>query len=299
MQLLRPPPLKQGDRVRIVSPASPPPREIVEGSAGLLAQWGLKVEFGDHVHDRYGYLAGTDEARLADLNAAIRDPGVRAIFASRGGAGSYRIAQGLDFDALRNDPKHIIGFSDITALHLIALKRIGLAGFHGALGGGRHEAEVNGRVRSALMDDKELSLWSDPENPTSALSNGGIAEGRLVGGNLDMIATCAGWALPDLTGAVVCMEAVRVGIGHLDRLLTMLRQGGHLAGIRGVAVGQFTEIDAKKGVTAVDILRDHLGRLNVPVLGGLPFGHGGRNLCFRLGTPVRLDGTAGTLNETS
>ena len=263
----------------------------------ILEEWGLRVELGDHVHDRHGYLAGKDEVRLADLNAAIRDPGIRAIFASRGGAGSYRIAAGLDFAALRNDPKHIVGYSDITALHLVTLKRLGLIGVHGSLTGGPHKSEVNSRLKGVLMQGKSLSIAADPENPTASLSNGGHAEGRLVGGNLDLIATCAGWALPALDGAVLCIEAVGVGIGHLDRQLTMLRQAGHLSGIRGVAVGQFTDINPKKGVAAVDLLRDHLEQLNVPVLGGLPFGHGSRNLCLRIGTTVALVAAGGELRE--
>ena len=114
------PRLRAGDRVRLVSPASTPEREQVARSAEPLTTWGLTVEIGRHVFDRFGhYLAGRNEDRLADLNDALRDPGVRAILATRGGKGAYRIASGLDFAAARRDPKPLVGFSDVTILHLV------------------------------------------------------------------------------------------------------------------------------------------------------------------------------------
>ena len=129
--LLVPKKLRVGEKIRFVSPASTPDeREVVE-RAKILEDWGIKVDFGQHVFKKMGYLAGTDDDRLADFNDALRDPEVRAIFATRGGKGSYRIADRLDFEAVKRDPKYVVGFSDITVLHLSLYRQCKLVGLHG------------------------------------------------------------------------------------------------------------------------------------------------------------------------
>jgi muramoyltetrapeptide carboxypeptidase len=166
----------------------------------------LQVELGHHVFSETGYLAGTDEQRLADINDALRDEGVRAIFATTGGKGSYRIADKLDFAAAARNPKPLIGFSDITALHLALLRESRLAGVHGPLSSWSEEfigPESVESLRSSLMTDADIVLRSDPVESTSALTTRGKAVGPLIGGNLDMLAICAGWALPSLDGAIL------------------------------------------------------------------------------------------------
>ncbi|MYV39652.1 hypothetical protein GT030_12425 [Streptomyces sp. SID1328] len=130
-QTVRSPRLRPGDRVRIVSPASPPSREGVARGVEVLKSWGLRVELGEHVFDQWGYTAGRDEDRVFDLNAVFTDSGVRAVIATRGGKGAYRIVDDLDIGALRRDPKPLVGFSDITHLHLALWARGGLASLHG------------------------------------------------------------------------------------------------------------------------------------------------------------------------
>jgi muramoyltetrapeptide carboxypeptidase len=129
---LHPSRLQPGDVVRLVSPASTPSRESVDRMVRHLSSLGLEVELGAHVFDRLGYLAGRDEDRLADVNDALRDPRVRAVIATRGGKGAYRIAAHLDFDAARNDPKLVVGFSEITFIELALLRALGLCSLHGA-----------------------------------------------------------------------------------------------------------------------------------------------------------------------
>lgn len=131
--MLMPPKLKTGDKVRFVSPASAPERETVFKRARLLEDWGLEIDFDRYTFKRDGHFAGADMERLDDFNAALRDPSVRAIFATRGGKGSYRIADLLDFDAAARDPKVVVGFSDISILHLSLWKHCKLVGIHGAL----------------------------------------------------------------------------------------------------------------------------------------------------------------------
>lgn len=270
----------------------------MEKRKAIYESWGLKVEIGEHVFDKDGYLAGPDAARLADLNAAFRDPEVRTVIATRGGKGSYRIAGGIDCDAVRRDPKLLVGFSDITILHLYLWRSCRLAAIHGALmedADGAIGATAMESHRRVLMDGGGLLLKADAGNPTARLTTQGKAEGILLGGNLDMIGTATSWALPDLSGAILLIEAVGMERGQVDRLMTMLARGGHLADLAGIAVGQFTGMRCAGPWNFIDIVRPYLEGLGVPILGGLPVGHGADATTIPVGTPARLDADAGTL----
>lgn len=297
--MLMPPPLRPGDKVRFVSPASSPEKDRVLRNAEILKGWGLDVDFGEYAFSKWSYLAGTDEERLADINAAVRDPEVRAIFTTRGGKGSYRIADQVDFAAVRRDPKFVIGFSDITALHLSLLKHCHQVGIHGAFSLGPGEESVSpythDSLRQALMTTEDLVIAARPEEPTSRLTTSGTAEGRLIGGNLDMVAASAGWALPDMHGAILLLEAIGLYPGQVDRQMTMLRKAGHLNGLAGVAIGQFTDFEFDRAYSVIDILREHLAELKVPILGGLPLGHGDSPASVFIGAVAELDATAGIL----
>jgi muramoyltetrapeptide carboxypeptidase len=293
-----PAPLRPGDLIRFVSPASAPNRDHVEWSADLLRGMGYAVDYGRNAFNKLNYLAGTDDERLADLDEAMRDPKVRAIFATKGGKGSFRIADRLDFAAARRDPKFLVGFSDITALHLALLRHGAGGSVHGALRGDVRDSSGSTHgpsLAELLTGSGPVSVAAQSGEPTAALSNGRSAIGPLIGGNLDMVTTCAGWALPPLGGAILLLEAVGMFLGAIDRQLTMLRKGGHLDGVAGIALGQFTDINPSGSWSIVDLLRQHFEPLGVPILGGLPLGHGATAESFPLGYLTRLDGTAGTL----
>lgn len=292
MIAVMPPRLKPGDKVRFVSPASTPEKDQILQRAELLESWGLKVEFGKHAFSSYARFAGTDEERLSDLNDALRNSDVRGIFATRGGKGSYRIADRLDFEAVRRDPKLLIGFSDITILHLMLWKRCGLIGVHGAVTLWESCREP---LRNMLMGPDDVVIQSRAHEPTSALTTDGCAQGRLIGGNLEMLATAAGWALPNLKGAILLLEAVNSRLGQVDRQLTMLSKAGHLEGVAAVAVGRFTGFELTGSFTIIDLLREHLGRLDVPILGGLPLGHDEEPLAIPVGASALLDAAAGEI----
>lgn len=270
--------------------------------AEILEGWGLQVDFGEHAFNKLAYLAGTDEQRLSDINMAFRDHSVRAIIATRGGKGSYRIADQLDFEAAQLDPKLVVGFSDITAIHLSLCKHCRLAGIHGTLmdyRDGNISEHSAASLRDVLMTSQDIVLCTRPDEPTSALTTSGVANGVLMGGNLDMIATAAGWALPDLRSAILLIEAVNMHLGQIDRLLTMLRKSGVLSHLAGIAIGQFTDFKTSGPWSIIDLLREHLEPLNVPILGGLPLGHGHEPLCVPLGTMAYLDTTSGVLKIQS
>jgi muramoyltetrapeptide carboxypeptidase len=267
----------------------------------IVTGWGLKVEIGRHAFDRMGhYLAGSDEDRLSDLNEALRDPGVRAIFSTTGGKGSYRIAHDLDFDAMQRDPKPLVGFSDITILHLIRWHRSRAIGFHGPHGGWADEYYGNTaavQLRQTLMEPQVLTIHQDPRELTTEVVVEGKASGVLMGGNLSMLGIAVGWACPSFARAILLIEDVDKYIGHMDGVLTQLVRSGCLDGLKGVAIGQFIRTaEPKPGKWSIlDVLRKNLSSLGIPVLGGLPIGHGPHPPTVPLGTMATIDTTARTL----
>ncbi|HSX29641.1 MAG TPA: LD-carboxypeptidase [Candidatus Saccharimonadales bacterium] len=294
--------LRPGDRVRFVSPASPVPKDGI--GTKVLEDLGLLVEYGEHVYDvddTIDYLAGKDEDRLADINEALRDPGIKAIIATRGGKGAYRIADGLDFEAAHKHPKLLVGFSEITILHMALLKHGIRGGIHGAPWGESFGKETAASFIKAVTTADRIAIHSTKKVHTHALTTQGKAEGILVGGNQDSIATAAGWALPNFDNAILLLEATNMRIGHIDRQLTMLINSGIIKNIVGVAIGQYTECGnatdptGSTKCTEIDILRDRFGQLGVPILGGLPIGHGKNPIALPIGTKATLDADAGAL----
>lgn len=267
----------------------------------MLEAWGVRVEFGRHAFDRHGhFLAGRDEHRLADLNDALSDSDVRAIFTTRGGKGAYRIAHALDFAACLRDPKPLVGFSDTTTLHLALWHKFRVAGFHGPhIAEDRHffPEESALHLREALMEPAPQIIHQDPNELSAQVTTEGTASGYLVGGNLGMIARAVGWSCPKFAGAILVIEAIDAFIGQIDGALTQLRRSGCLEGLKGVAIGQFIRSsEPRRGKRSfIDVLRDQLGALGVPILGGLPIGHGPSPRTIPLGTPATLNTLTRTL----
>jgi len=294
----RPRRLAEGDLVRLVSPAGPPDAGLVGIGVSLLESWGLRVEVSEHALESDGYLSAPDADRLDDLNAALNDPDVRAVIATRGGYGVQRIVDGVDFDAVGADPKLVVGYSDITALHTALWQRASvtslhapMAAWHGELNTGATEKSL----RDALMTTKDVRLERDPDEPTASVRANGKVSGRLLGGNLStLVAEREAW--PDLTGAILFVEDVGEEPYRIDAMLTEMLRAGVLDRVAGVAVGQFYECVGGQGNwSAADVLTDRLGELGVPMAGGFPVGHGHGPRAMPLGTQAELDGKAGTL----
>lgn len=296
---VRAPMLRAGDRVRVVAPGSPPDARLARGIE-ILTGFGLVVELGAHVNDRFGYLAGTDEARLADLNAAFRDPGVRGVFAARGGYGTQRVIDRLDLAAVRRDPRVFVGFSDLTALSGRLWRDAGLISFYGPMvnwSDARLGPAEIASLRAAIMTTDPVVLTRDPAEPSAAVRVPGTATGTLLGGNLTILQTGYGTRdFPDLAGAILLFEDTDEAPYSYDRMLTQLRRTGALARINGIAIGQFTNAPVTEGQwTAAQAVQDRVGDLGVPVLGGLRVGHGNGQLTVPLGARATIDVAAGTL----
>ncbi|HEX6194587.1 MAG TPA: LD-carboxypeptidase [Jiangellaceae bacterium] len=226
-------PLSSRDTIALVSPASRPSENWVEWSVAKIESWGFRPRLGAHARDQRGYLA--DEDRLADINDAIRDPDVRAIVSLRGGCGSFRLIHGIDMDALRADPKPMVGFSDITSLHRV-WHCAGIASLYGPVAGVHADA-----VRDLLMGGRPKPVEADPTQFGAELTTQGAARGRLFGGNLEMLARSVGVLDFDLYGHVLLLEINKAaGIGGVDRALTQLIMSGSLEGITGIALGRLS-----------------------------------------------------------
>ncbi|MBR8742072.1 LD-carboxypeptidase [Nocardiopsis sp. MG754419] len=292
--LRRPPRLRRGDRVRLVAPCSPVPDAQLDAAVEILTGWGLEVELAPHVRDRHPllpYLAGLDRDRARDLQDAWCDPDVRAVFCARGGDGAHRMLDLLDFARMRRaEPKALIGFSDITALHEAFAVELGVATVHGPVVGTRYfvgDEVAQRELHTTLFTPERRMLLTSPG--AHALVPG-RAEGVLFGGNLSLLND--GLATPHsrlaTDGGVLVLEDVNEDAARVDRMLTHLLRTGWLDGVRGVAIGTWTDCPPDPGAIA-DLMRDRLSSLGVPVLWGLEFGHCAAQLTLPLGVLATLD----------
>jgi muramoyltetrapeptide carboxypeptidase len=296
----RPTRLREGDLVVLVGPSGWVRPHQASAAVKALEEWGLRVRMGRHALDTHFYLAGTDEQRLADVNEALRDPEVRAVLSLRGGHGALRIVDGLDIAAVRDDPKLVVGFSDITALHVALWCESQLATVHGPVAVSLDRGPDNPTVeslRQALMTADPIVVGADEKEETFAVRVGGYAEGVLLGGNLVLLAAIVGSRhRPDMRGAILLIEATQEEPYRVDRMLVQLKRAGWFDGVAGVAVGQFTLCHDDGPTPSVSqVLTEQLGVLGVPVVGGLPIGHGPEQVAVGLGVPAVLDADRGTL----
>jgi muramoyltetrapeptide carboxypeptidase len=291
--------LREGDTVAVVAPAGP--CKDADKLAHIVPQFerhGLRARLYPScsaTHPQHDYLSGSDDQRLADLHTALADQSIAAIFALRGGYGCARLIDRVDTALLRAHPKPLVGYSDLTTLHAL-WSREGLPSFHAPMpasdwlqDGG--EADMNALL-DLLMHPLPAGAVLAPALAANAWQVPGIATGRLVGGNLAIVASLIGTphAVP-VQGHVLFLEDVSEAPYRVDRLLTQLRLAGVLDAAAGFVLGSFTGDEGD----ATAVLQDHLGRLNKPLIAGWPAGHGQPNHVLPLGVPVRLDAAAGTM----
>jgi muramoyltetrapeptide carboxypeptidase len=292
-----PPPLSPGARVALVTPAGPlrGPAEL-DFAVSQARALGWDPVVGAHALARDGYLAGTDAQRLADFNDALANDAIDGVWCVRGGYGAMRLLPALDYDALRRRPKTLLGFSDITALHASIGARCGLVTFHGPT------------ARGALTDFSRDSLTRatiercDPcgSAPDARVLRSGRAEGRLVGGNLAMLAALAGTPhAPDYTDAILVVEDVGEPVYRIDRMLRQLLLSGALGRVAGIAFGHFTEGDSESDTSSRpldEVLREAADVAGVPALAGIPIGHIAEQWTIPLGAHAVLDTESRTLH---
>jgi len=272
---------------------------------------GFKVKPGAHLFDREGYLAGTDAARADDLNAMFADDGVDAIWCVRGGYGASRILPALDYALMQRKPKALIGYSDITALHMAIHRHAGLVTFHGPVAFREFTPYSLAELKRVLWAaETPVRLGGPPafdraegrldwENRVATLVPG-KARGRLLGGNLCLMSHLCGTPyFPDLRGAILFLEDVEEAYYRIDRMLTQLWLSGALAGVAGVAFGKFTNCNSSQfflqNRPLEDILAERCRALRVPAVSGIMVGHIEDQTTLPVGCLAELDADAGTL----
>lgn len=305
MNILKPPRLRPGDLIGIVSPASTPSaQEKIDKGVRYLEGLGYRVAIGRHVMAQYGYLAGTDEERAADVNDMLRNPTVRAVFALRGGYGTPRMLDLLDYRAARRDPKVFVGYSDITGLQLALLRKSGLVTFSGPMVAVEMWDQIDPFTeehfwRMVCSGSRIGSILNPADKPLVA-HNKGRASGILVGGNFSLLASLIGTPyLPNLRGAILVLEDVDEAPHRVDRMFAQLRHAGILKSIAGLVLGTFTDCvpsdPSKPHLTIEQVLQEAVGALKCPVLTNLQYGHIAKKVTIPFGVRATLDARAGSL----
>ncbi len=285
----------------LVNPASFLDPEDVDIARKELAQLGLNVKLAAHVRDRYGYLGGRDADRAADINSMFADSSVRALIAMRGGWGSSRILQMLDYDLIRRQPKIITGYSDITALLLAIYAKSGVVTFHGPVGTSSWNRFTLDWVRRILFSGEAVTLrnpWYDLNYRVETLT-AGKARGRLVGGNLSVLAGMVGSPyLPDWQGTILFVEEIGEEVYRIDRMLTQLKLAGILDRISGFIFGQCKDCDPEepdKSLSFRQMLSEHIKPLRIPAWYGSMIGHMKDKFTVPVGALVEIDAQRGTV----
>lgn len=291
-KMITPAALQKGDTIAIVATARKYTDNNLKPAIDLLKSWGLEVVIGKSIGLDNNQLAGTDEQRAADFQTQLDNPNIKAIWCVKGGYGTVRIIDLLDFTKFKQSPKWIVGFSDITVLHN-HLNTLGYKTIHGIMPvtAPRATAEAKETLREALFNEKlSYEITSDPMNRI------GTAKGELVGGNLSILYSLFGSpSAIDCHDKILFIEDLDEYLYHIDRMMMNLKRNGCLESIKGIVVGSMTKMkdnDIPWGKNAVEIIEDVTKKYNIPVIYNFPAGHIQDNRALVLGSTVSMEVTA-------
>jgi len=296
-----------GNRIALVAPAGPVSEtDDLTRAQELCRALDYEPVLGRNAHKRYGYLAGSDEERLSDLNAAFQDPAIDAVWCIRGGYGSIRLLDQVDFAAMAQRPKALIGFSDITILLNAIHRCTGVVTFHGPVARAFMPSFSRSHFSRVLTSPRPAGRLDRLDSPDTAGApqesrivtlTGGTAEGPLIGGNLTLLHCLSGTSyFPEFEGALLFLEDVGEDLYRVDRMLAHFRTLGVLHQLAGAIIGRFTEMDLATSDGALgfdEVLATYFGPLGIPVAYGFPIGHIDAQWTLPLGVRARLDASAG------
>jgi muramoyltetrapeptide carboxypeptidase len=308
-QLIKPPRLSKGDLIGLIAPAGHTSDASIEKSVQHIEALGFRVKPGRYLREVYGNYAGSVEMRLADLHAMFLDPEVKAIWCIRGGSGGISLLNRIDYELIRNHPKILLGYSDITALHLAIWRHTGLVTFHGPVASSTPSEYSNEHMLAVLTDPQ--ATYTIPmalENARRALTqphyatrtvHGGVATGPLIGGNLSLVAAlCGTQYAADFRDAILFIEEVNEEPYRIDRWMTQLDLSVGLSKAAAVMIGICDECGPHKesvSLTLDQTLDIHLQPLKIPAVTGYSFGHIRNQFTLPVGVRARLDTEAQTL----
>ncbi|MEN2767312.1 S66 peptidase family protein [Ornithinibacillus xuwenensis] len=296
--MILPEPLQNGDTIGVIAPASPPDIKRLLTAIPFFESIGLRVKLGKHIDCVHGYLAGTDEERLADFHEMIGDEAIKAIICARGGYGTGRLLDSINYDLIARNPKIIWGYSDITFLHTAIRNKTGLVTFHGPM--------LSSDVADSKFDNLSASMFQQLFYPTElyyteAISNldvlvEGKATGQIVGGNLSLIVNTLGTEYEiDTEHNILLIEDIDEVPYRVDAMLNQLKQAGKLDQVAGIVIGDFANSEPKKlpSLTLYDVFLDYFGCLTCPVMSGFKIGH-----CFpHFAIPLGVHATINTYKK--
>jgi muramoyltetrapeptide carboxypeptidase len=303
--LIKPERIRPGDKVGLVNPATAAfESEPIEIMIAALESLGLDVVLGNNYYNRHGYFAGTDADRASDINTLFRDTDIRMIYA-RGGWGSARVLPLLDYDAIRSNPKVLLGYSDATALLTGVHAKTGLVTFHGPNPMNTFSAEYFRRVvmngeRVTMINPTDITedTLVQTENRIQTI-NSGKASGRILGGNLTVLTAIMGSSyLPDWDNSILFLEDVNEAVYRVDRMLTELSLAGVLSKLKGFVFGRCTDCkpdNSYGSLTLEQVLAEHIEPLGIPAFNGSMIGHIKQQFTIPLGIDVEIDADAGSI----
>ncbi len=300
--LIKPRALREGDMVGLIAPGSPFGEKQITRAAEFADSLGLNPVFGKHIRAERGYLAGTDEERLEDLHAMFFNPEIRAVWCIRGGYGCTRLLPMIDYEKIRANPKPLIGYSDITALHMAIHKHAGLLSFHGPVASSEQSEYTRDYLKQALFGGSPYVIKMSEDNGRLASERQefqwlpwrtGKAKGRLKGGNLSLLAALVGSPYaPSYARHIVYLEDIGEKPYRIDRLITQMKQGSDLWEAAAIVLGVFNDCEAKPGersLTLMETLEDHFADFPRPVAYGFSFGHIDHQFTLPVGALAEVD----------
>ncbi len=285
-------PIRPGDTIGIVAPASPFEKVKFESGIKFLEERGFRIFVSEAVFQRDGYLAGPDDQRARLINQMFADPGIHAIWSARGGYGTLRILPLIDYPTVCANPKPFVGSSDITALLTVLNERCHMPVFHGPLIISFAEADAATR-HSALKIFDSADGWRIKADPCRVVRPG-RASGRVTGGNLATLSHLMGTPFePDFSGGLLLIEDIGEAPYRIDRMLTQMKLAGSFSQINGVMMGNFR--DCGNPADIITIVENIFSGQSIPILAGLPVGHGPSNIMIPMGVEATLDADQGIL----
>tara|TARA_R110000868_G_scaffold304437_26_gene565487 strand:+ start:20748 stop:21761 length:1014 start_codon:yes stop_codon:yes gene_type:complete len=290
--LIKPKRIKKGATLGLVAPASPiyNPDQF-DTMVSNLEKLGYKLKLGKHVKDSNGYLAGKDVDRAQDLIDMFSDEEVEAILCVRGGWGCNRILPFIDFNVIKSNPKPLIGFSDITSLHMAINKKTGLVTFHGPVGKSDWNEFTLNSWDEVLINAKNAEFHIPDDQEDSFVIHSGVASGKLLGGNLTVLTSLIGSDyLPDFDGAILFLEDIGEDVYRVDRMLTQLKLSGILSKINGLVFGKCTDCSGgENSLTLKEVFDDHISLLDIPAFYGAMISHQEKNITLPVGIQATIN----------
>jgi len=303
MKTIKPKKLEKGDVIGIISPASNPDNlEKIEQGVNYLEKLGYRTEIGDNVGKEHGYLAGTDEERLADLHGMFSNKNVKAIFCVRGGYGSGRLLDKIDFSLIKKNPKIFVGYSDITVLQMAIFKKTGLITFAGPMVAADFSGKINQYTEEnfwkVITSHRKIGKLHNPRDEKFYVLNSGRGEGKILGGNLALLASLLGTEfMPNMKDSILLLEDIGEQPYRVDRLFNQLKLAKVFDQINGLILGRFVDCyetdKSKKTIKLNEVVEHYFSKLKIPVLYSFSHGHIEENLTIPFGVNCKINTSRG------